>query len=529
MHFNYLDNSYEEKYLASYKNELIVLDEDKNEHILIRGQKVEMKNKAIIINDVKYHEIKLENGDKYFASIDNLVSDYNECVLEKELYVKISSSLLKTGSSDIIGLLNKGDIVKIVGFDMILDDGDVQKYQVEYNGLAGEVYAKYLSDNISSEDNEYLEIHMNREEIYGGGSAYDLDYTYFDKVKFEDNIMPEICNTIYINASSLVNIDDYIEFALSNNINAFVIDIKDSHIPTYASKVYEKYSQTTYENAKMTYDDFEMYVSKAKEAGIYLIGRITVFKDTNYATDHPESMIIDKTTNSGLYFNGSYWPSAFKRDIWVYNVELAKEAVVDFGFNEIQFDYTRFPDHIDAMEYRGEIDLLNEYNESKAQAIQRFIMYAADELHSVGAYISVDVFGETSNSYVTAYGQYWPAISNYVDVISAMPYPDHFGKHDYGISKAVWEVPDELLSAWGKDAMKRQEETPSKAIVRTWIQGYDAMRDPYTVYDADMILKQVNALYDRGLDGGFIIWNAASNIERYKSYAEAFDSLPIDR
>ena len=114
--------------------------------------------------------------------------------------------------------------------------------------------------------------------------------------------------------------------------------------------------------------------------------------------------------------------------VWEYKVELAKEAVALFGFNEIQFDYVRFPDGTYDYEEDGNIDYRNEYDETKAQAIQRFLMYACDELHDCGVYVSADVFGETSGSYVTAYGQYWPAISNVVDVISGMPYPDHFAQ-----------------------------------------------------------------------------------------------------
>ena len=67
-------------------------------------------------------------------------------------------------------------------------------------------------------------------------------------------------------------------------------------------------------------------------------------------------------------------------------------------------------------------------DEEKAETVQNFLFYASDQIHKTGAYLSVDVFGECSGEYVTAYGQYWPAISNVVDVISSMPYTDHFGR-----------------------------------------------------------------------------------------------------
>ena len=89
--------------------------------------------------------------------------------------------------------------------------------------------------------------------------------------------------------------------------------------------------------------------------------------------------------NKPFLHNGSYWPSAFNRLVWEYNVELAKEAVTEMGFNEIQFDYVRFPDRTYSYEKSGEISRQNTYGEEKAQAIQKCLMYASDEMHSVGA------------------------------------------------------------------------------------------------------------------------------------------------
>ena len=91
--------------------------------------------------------------------------------------------------------------------------------------------------------------------------------------------------------------------------------------------------------------------------------------------------------------------------MWEYKVALAKDAVETMGFQEIQFDYVRFPDGTYDYEKAGTIDYRNENNETKAQAIQRFLMYATDELHDLGVYVGADVFGESVETYVTAYGQ----------------------------------------------------------------------------------------------------------------------------
>lgn len=75
-----------------------------------------------------------------------------------------------------------------------------------------------------------------------------------------------------------------------------------------------------------------------------------------------------------------YWPSVYSRQVWQYKVDLALEAAETMGFNEIQFDYVRFPDGTWDYDEAGTIDYRNINDESKAQAVQRFLQLAADRL-----------------------------------------------------------------------------------------------------------------------------------------------------
>ena len=349
----------------------------------------------------------------------------------------------------------------------------------------------------------------------GGGTAINLDYYPYEKANFEYNKMPDEVRSLYINSGAVKNIDEYIDFALNNNINAFVIDIKDNTSPAYTSPVMKEYSPTNYDKALNSFEDYKSYVKKAIDAGIYVIGRITVFKDSYFVNDHKD-VAIKNNLGEPFSHNGSYWPSAYNRFVWEFNVELAKEAVIEIGFNEIQFDYVRFPDRTTKLEREGVISLGNTYDEEKAQALQNFVMYACDEIHRTGAYVSIDVFGESASNYVTAYGQFWPAISNVADVISGMPYPDHFNKHEYGIEEVVWTVPYKLLDKWSKYVVSKQEIIPTPAVVRTWIQAYNTTKKPSVVYDSNKISEQIGALYDNGLNGGFMTWNSSSNMLKYK-------------
>lgn len=495
---------------------------------IIRGTKIKVKDKKIQDeNNNYYYEVLSEDG-KCLIKADNFTEDINKAITEKELYVRTYLTVYKDSqTSEILSTIDKGEKIDIIDFDKILEDGKVNKYKIEYNGIQGYVYGKYLTTTYEEasknydEENSY-QLHLNCGDAYDIGTAGNLDFYPFEKPKFKDNVMPDEVRALYLNAGVIGNVDKYIELAKNANINAFVVDIKDNTAPGYASTVMQKYSKTNYEKAMNSFDNYKSAIKKLKDNGFYVIGRITVFKDSYFVSDNPDTALLDNTTGLPFLHNGSYWPSAFNRLVWEFNVELAKEAVTEMGFNEIQFDYVRFPDRTYHYESSGQMNMRNEYGEEKAQAIQKFLMYASDEIHSVGAYVSADVFGESAHNYVTGYGQYWAAISNVVDVISAMPYPDHFNSHEYGIEEVVWTVPYTLLNTWGEFVVNRQESIPTPAIVRTWIQAYDAIREPEITYDASKISDQIQGLLDAGLTGGYMTWNAGSSLDKYASISSAF-------
>lgn len=518
----------DKKIVASTSLTVPLYDFDYNEIIQIkRGEEVTILKDNIINNEQEYSQVKYDKNEYYILS-SNLVDDINDAVLEKEMYVRTSVTLYENLESiKIKGLVEKGEKLEVLGFNSINDDGSVDMYKVKYNEQDGYVYGKYLVNNyeesiLNYDEEGIYQIHKKRGDSWGGGDAGTLDYYPYEKPKFENNVMPSEVRSLYMDASAVYNVDEYIKLAKESGINAIVVDIKDGTV-AYPANAMKEYSITNYNRAINSYEEYKNAIKKIKDAGLYVIGRITTFKDSNYATDHPEDTILDTATGKSYNHDGSYWPSAFSRDVWEFNVSLAIESVKEMGFNEIQFDYVRFPDRVQSLEKAGKIDYNNTYNESKAQAIQRFVMYACDEIHKYGAYVSIDVFGEAAHTYVTPYGQYWPAISNVADVISGMPYPDHFGKYDYNFKEPVWTIPYDLLYKWGNEfVVNRQKEIPTPAIVRTWIQAYDAIKDPKVIYDADMVSKEIQGLYDAGLTGGFITWNGSSSLTKYKEISSAF-------
>lgn len=534
--FNYLSgkNKTVTRYLANDKNEVTLFNEQLEEKkIAYRGSKVNY-----YINQDQEDMAKIKIGDEeYLINKKFLAEKLEDTVQEKEMYVRTSYNLNKNlDSVNLLTLAKKGDKLDIVGFDKLDDLGNVNMYKVKYNDVEGYFYAKYTLDNEEESKKNYdyngaYATHEKQKNTYGGGTGATLDYYPVEKPTFTDNKMPDECYTLYLNGTkgTMAMVDDYIKFAKTTKINAFVVDIIDDVNVGYASPYMEKNSPTSYKHAQNSLESYKEAIKKLKDNGFYVIGRITAFKNTYYVSDHKENAIVN-TSGSPIYHQSSYWPSAYNRDVWKYDVELAKEAVELIGFNEIQYDYVRFPDGLNAKEKAGTINYNNTYKETKAEAIQRFLMYATNELHKLNVYVSADVFGESSygSGYITSYGQYWPAITTVVDVISAMPYTDHFG-YNYGGHAEPWVYPYDTINTWAKTAATGQKLSASPAIARTWITAYNtpvAARGTVVNYNAKEVEAQIKALYDNGLNGGYMTWNAFSylhNLEKYQKQKDAYN------
>lgn len=508
----------EAMYLSSSDKvvKLYIQDDDgnlKKDKDLVRGTKVSSYKDTITKDNKSYTKIDYDKSI-YYVDSGSLVKDAKSAVLEKVKYVRTSVTVYQNSEdSKIESFIKKGNKIDVTDYDKLLEDGSVNMYKIKNDNTEGWVYGKYLVNDEETanevyNENSVYDTHKDRKyglrELYGG-KASTLDYYPYERVEFENNKLLKSAKAMYLNAGTIGSIDSYLKIAKENGVNAIVVDIKDGAL-AYSSEVAKEISPTAYKTAINDNSLYKAAIDKIKEAGIYAIGRIVVFNDTHYAKDHPEDCI-----------NSTGWPSAYSRNVWYYNVELAKEAAREMGFNEIQFDYVRFPENAYNLSI-AKADFKNKYDEEKAEAVQNFLFYATDQIHKEGIYLSVDVFGECSGEYVTAYGQYWPAISNIVDAISSMPYTDHFGR-----SVDTWTNAYQTVNNWAKGASARQKEIPTPAVARTWITAYDTPYwNPKVIYNASKIEDQVRALYDAGLDGGFITWNSASSLAKYEQIKSAF-------
>ncbi|RME94132.1 MAG: hypothetical protein D6766_06610 [Verrucomicrobia bacterium] len=301
---------------------------------------------------------------------------------------------------------------------------------------------------------------------------------------------------------------ELVRLARETDVNALVIDFKDDEGWLLTrSEAARRHNPEA--NRRAAFEDLRPWLQRLRDEGLYLIARIVTFKDPVFARRHPERTILDRRTGRTFRSrDGLRWASPHDPLFRRYNLELAEEAAA-LGFNEVQFDYVRFPD----VPKSADLDYRNPKGESKAAAIQSFLLEARKRLEPRQVYVAADVFGLVCTTVDDMrIGQYWEAISNAADYICPMMYPSHYGPMNYGLP-----VPDrkpyEVLAAGIRDCLRRNGRIATPAEVRPWIQGFTATWvKGHIDYGPAQIQAQMRALADHGIKS-WLLWNPANRYE----------------
>jgi hypothetical protein len=228
--------------------------------------------------------------------------------------------------------------------------------------------------------------------------------------------------------------------------------------------------------------------------GDYLIGRLVTFEDPVLSEQRPELAIRTSDGSRWLNNSGLGWTNPYDRRVWRYNVDLAV-AAAKAGFDEIQFDYVRFPSDgdISIIRYPGA------HPQPMGWTIPAFVQYAARRLHPLGARVSVDVFG-LSATHDLGIGQRPRRISRYVDAVYPMVYPSHFNAGEYNLVDPNAE-PGETVRRSLIDFQAALQG--GKARLTPWLQDFSLGR----TYTLDDVRAQVDAARSVGAKG-FLLWDA---------------------
>jgi hypothetical protein len=331
--------------------------------------------------------------------------------------------------------------------------------------------------------------------------------------------------------------DKLVKLIDDTQLNAVVIDIKDytGKIGFTTDNPILKDSVSDACGAR----DMRSFVKTLHEKGIYVIGRITVFQDPYYTKLHPEQSVQSKSRpgqpwkdNKGLSFID---PSA--KPYWEYVIALSKEAHDVFGFDELNFDYIRYPSD-------GPMADVVYPPENRPTALEKFWKHLAEELKPTGVKMSADLFGmTTTNTDDLNIGQQLERALPHFDAVMPMVYPSHYPKGFNGLSNPN-NYPYEIIHFAMSAAVRRTvaTQTPVKTLagvaiastspqlytkeaysalkMRPWLQDFDYGKD-YTVED---VKAQIQGTYDAGLTS-WIFWDPGNKYTELKALLEANPTL----
>ena len=277
----------------------------------------------------------------------------------------------------------------------------------------------------------------------------------------------------------------------NTEMNAVVIDIKEIDGAISIKNI----------SGNITYSKYipsiEPYLKEVKDKGIYTIARIVVFRDNVMPRKKPELAVKNPDGSLWQDRNKITWLNPYKQEAIDYILELA-EKTADMGFDEIQFDYIRFPSDGKLSDCRYGVE---HSSTTASNAITNFLKQAKQRLSPKGKKISIDVFGlTTTEKSDMGIGQKIVEMTKYVDYVSPMIYPSHYNNGEYGIGNPNKE-PYRTVYIALQGAKKR---LPAEKL-RPWLQDFSLKGVKYGPAE---IQAQIQACYDCGVKT-WLLWNAS--------------------
>ncbi|MDP9371537.1 MAG: putative glycoside hydrolase, partial [Chloroflexota bacterium] len=311
---------------------------------------------------------------------------------------------------------------------------------------------------------------------------------------------PLTVRAIYLNPDSIIDdatFNGLLALAGRTEINAMVLDIKDETGWLYHDSAVALAREI---GAVRPRYDLRRRLATLKAHGICAIARIVCMQDPTLATRRP-ALAVRNSKTGGIWENdnGAAWVNALRPEVWRYNTAVAVEAAV-FGFDEIQYDYVRFPSDGDM----AAIDLGAESTvATRTEAIYQGLKTTREALAPRGVPLAADIFGivlvlpDDNNI-----GQQLEALAPVVDVLCPMIYPSHFPPGGLG-----WRVPNDHPYEVILESLQLGGERidDAKRKFRPWLQDFSYGRGKD--YGPEEVRAQIQATYDFGATG-WMLWNA---------------------
>jgi hypothetical protein len=286
-------------------------------------------------------------------------------------------------------------------------------------------------------------------------------------------------------------LDEYLGLT-KQGLNTIELDVKDENgYVGFVSADTPPLERTI--GAARPYYDAKKFIAKAHQAGVYVIGRVVVFEDPTLTAAKPELGIQSKWGGVWKTSSGLGWANEYDPRVWKYNVDVAI-AAAKAGFDEIQFDYVRFPTD-------GDITTMvfpHERAEPRSTTIDRFFAYAVKRLHPLHVRVSADLFG-LSASRDLGIGQTPRRIGKMLDAIYPMVYPSHYNPGEYDLLE-----PEAFPYATVVHSLRdfNKQTRGEQVRIVPWLQDFTMKYS----YGLEQVGEQIDAARTMHAKG-FMLWN----------------------
>ncbi|WP_304543749.1 putative glycoside hydrolase [Sulfurimonas microaerophilic] len=293
-----------------------------------------------------------------------------------------------------------------------------------------------------------------------------------------------------------------LELIEKTDVNAVVVDVKNEYGSTL---FWTKFKQANSYGAhlKRTNRDIEKFMKLLKEKNIYTIARVVTFKDELQASNNYEYAIKKNDANKTIWRNHDEmaWVDPYDKRSHEYAIRMAEEAA-KVGFDEINFDYVRFPAKAGLC--------LSQKNtqENRIKAIGNFLDLAQERLRKYGVFISVDIYGNVCWSKDdNGIGQTIDSLAKHADYIAPMLYPSGFASGSFG-KKYPAKHPYIVIYR----SIKHIEYKISPKRVRPWLQYFKDYTHSKVYYQKEEIQAQIKAA-DETHTNGWMLWSPSSKYD----------------
>jgi len=312
----------------------------------------------------------------------------------------------------------------------------------------------------------------------------------------------------------------YLDIIDRTELNAIVIDLKSDLRDDLGLVYYDSQVPLVQElKTSRPYMDLKAILAETKKRGIYTIARVHIFSHDNALADaRPDWAAKDSKTGKvfadypgpGIRYA---WLDPWNQNVWDYNIQLAVEAA-QLGFDEINYDYIRFPSLEFSADDKNRLQLSRESTAAERfQNIAAVLERSQRAINGAGAYLSVDVFGYVAFQPIALIGQSVASMAPHTDYMCPMVYPSHFVSGEFGFDNPA-KYPYEVIQ---KSMIAGLAQIDNKrAKLRPWLQDFTLVwvpKDQIVTYGPDEVRAQIKAVEDSGSSVGWTLYDSANQYD----------------